>query len=67
MKLEKILSDRDEKIRRIELATETRRKQYTAKTQEELDNIPSVLTSNSLSQHSNLVYFTFFIYLTLVL
>lgn len=38
--LEKILSDRDEKIRRIERATETRRKQYTAKTQEELDNIP---------------------------
>jgi len=38
--LEKILSDRDEKIRRIERATETRRKQYTAKTKEELDNIP---------------------------
>lgn len=38
--LEKILSDRDEKIRRIERATETRRKQYTAKTQEELNNIP---------------------------
>lgn len=37
--LEKILSDRDEKISRIERATETRRRQYTAKTREELDNI----------------------------
>lgn len=37
--LEKILNDRDEKISRIERATETRRRQYTAKTREELDNI----------------------------
>ena len=32
--LEKMLIDRDEKIGRIERATETRRKQYTAKTRE---------------------------------
>lgn len=38
--LEKILNDRDEKIKRIEQATETRRKQCTAKTKEELDSIP---------------------------
>lgn len=38
--LEKILDDRDEKTRRIERATETRRKQYAAKTKEEWDNIP---------------------------
>lgn len=38
--LEKILADRDYKIRRIERATETRKRQYLAKTKEEFYNIP---------------------------
>lgn len=38
--LEKILSDRDEKIKRIEQITERRRRQCAAKTQEEWDSIP---------------------------
>lgn len=38
--LEKIFSDRDYKIKKIELATETRKKQCLAKPKEEIDNIP---------------------------
>ena len=38
--LEKILADRDYKIKKIEQATETRKKQVLAKTKEEFDNIP---------------------------
>ena len=37
--LEKILADRDEKIKRIERITERRRRQCAAKTKEEFDNI----------------------------
>lgn len=38
--LERILADRDYKIKKIELATETRKRQCLAKTKEEFDNIP---------------------------
>lgn len=38
--LEKILLDRDDKIKRIERVTDRRRMQCKAKTKEEFDNIP---------------------------